>query len=162
MTTQGLTQLHVVPQNQPVNTGYHVSKVLEGSLLAAVDCKAENGNVAEKKIMPERSQKIFTQDGATTPTSKRSSHWCTKHLPGSWEKGVRSGNSSDLNPIENLPFIMKQRLDEEEPTTNLRQLESRRKKAWHQISTRALHSLVASIPSRVRKGVNLHNEYLGG
>ena len=161
MTAQGLTELHVVPKNQTVNTAYYVSEILEGSLLPAVNRKSSNGGVTEKKIVDRRSEGIFMQDGALAHTAKRTQEWCAEHLPGFWGKGGWSGNSPDLNPIENVWAIMKESLDQQEPATNLGQLERRLKKAWRDISADTLRRLVASMPSRVQKCARLRGDYVG-
>ena len=36
--------------------------------------------------------------------------WCAEHFPRFWRKVEWSGNSPDLNPIENLCSILKDRL----------------------------------------------------
>lgn len=56
---------------------------------------------------------------------------------------------------------MKESLDQQEPATSLGQREQRLKKAWIEISANTLHSLVASMPSRIQKCVQLRGDYVG-
>ena len=99
MSTEALTKLHIIPQNQTVNTEYYVSQILEGSLLTALNRSAENGAVTERKMVETRSDAIFMQDGAPSHTSRRTQNWCANHVPGFWDKATWPGNSPDLNPI---------------------------------------------------------------
>ena len=76
----------------------------------------------------------------------------------------RSGRPSTV-PVrvlsENLWAVMKESLDQQEPATSLGQREQRLKKAWIEISANTLHSLVASMPSRIQKCVQLRGDYVG-
>ena len=58
---------------------------------------------------------IFMEDGAPSHTFKRTQNWFADHVPDFWDKGLWRGNSSDLNLIEHLWWLMKQSLDEQEP-----------------------------------------------
>lgn len=159
MSAEALSELHIIPRNQTVNTEYYVSKILEGSLLPALNRSAETGTATEKKMVETKSEAIFMQDGAPSHTSKRTQNWCATHVPGFWDKETWPGNSPDLNPMENLWSIMKQSLDEQEPSTSLTQLERRLKAAWRNISADTLRDLVASMPSRVQKCAKLNGGY---
>ena len=161
MSAEALTKLHIIPQNQTVNTEYYVSQILEGSLLTALNRSAENGAVTERKMVETRSDAIFMQDGAPSHTSRRTQNGCANHVPGFWDKATWPGNSPDLNPIKKLWSILKQSLDEQEPATSLAQLERRPKAAWRNISADMLGNLVASMPSRVQKCAKLNGGYTG-
>lgn len=160
MTAQGLTELHVVPPKQTVNTAYYVSEILEGSLKPAIKRTRKTGGVTERKLVDPMSSAIFMQDGAPAHTAKRSQEWCEEHLPKFWGKGEWPGNSPDLNPIENLWALLKESLNQQEPATSLNQLERRLKKAWGEISTDTLRNLVTSMPSRIQKCVRRRGEYV--
>ena len=74
------------------------------------------------------------------------------------EKGP--GNSSDLNPIEELWAIVQKDLDKQTPATNLAQLETQLKSAWSRIQPSVLPTLVASMPNRVRKCLLVRGQYI--
>ena len=49
MSALGLTELHVVPQKQTVDTQYYTREILENSLLPSLARTASTGRVLEKK-----------------------------------------------------------------------------------------------------------------
>ena len=104
MSTEALTKLHIIPQNQTVNTEYYVSQILEGSLLTALNRSAENGAVTERKMVETRSDAIFMQDGAPSHTSRRTQNGCANHVPGFWDKATWPGNSPDESHINILVY----------------------------------------------------------
>ena len=83
------------------------------------------------------------------------------HLPNFWAKEKWPGNSPDLNPIENLWSILKQRLDELPQSNNLENLKKSLKMAWSNIDPSCLENLVAGMPNRIRKRLELEGGYIG-
>lgn len=60
------------------------------------------------------------------------------------------GNSPDLNPIENLWYIMKTRIADRKPSSKL-QLEKLLEKTWYEdISLTVIQNLVNSMPHRIK------------
>ena len=47
MSAQALTNLHVVPQKQPFGAGYHVTEILQKSLLPSLAWDTSTGSVTE-------------------------------------------------------------------------------------------------------------------
>ena len=82
MSTQGLAELHVVPQKQTVNTEYYVSEILTKTLLPALHRSSGNGPILECKMVPGMSEQIFIQDGAPAHTSKKNQEGCRLNFPG--------------------------------------------------------------------------------
>ena len=160
MSSQALTDLHVVPQKQPVDADYYVTEILEKSLLPSLTRTASNGSVLQKKMAPDMSTAIFQQDGAPAHTSRKAQEWCQENLPDFWE-AIWPPNSPDLNPIENLWGILKAELAKTEPCSNVEQLTTLLKSAWAQTKPETLQNLVASMPRRVAKCLKMKGEYIG-
>ena len=92
---------------------------------------------------------------------KKAQEWCTENLPSFWKKEEWPGNSPDLNPIENLWAIMKQRLEEVKPATTLDSLQNTLKTVWSEISPETLQNLVASMPGRIASCIKMRGGYFG-
>ena len=161
MSALGLTELHVVPQKQTVDTQYYTREILENSLLPSLARTASTGSVLEKKMVPGMSPAIFQQDGAPAHMSNEAQNWCQEKLPSFWGKSTWPGNSPDLNPIENLWGILKAELAETEPCSSTEQLTALLKSAWANIKLSTLRNLVASMPQRVSKCLALKGEHIG-
>jgi transposase len=63
--------------------------------------------------------------------------------------------SPDLNPIENLLAIMKNRL-EKVSCKNLQDLQQEIEKIWQEIPIEMIHSLISSMPNRINQCINLN------
>ena len=77
-------------------------------------------------------------------------------MSGFWAKGIWPGNSLDLNPIENLWSIL-----QDKSSTNLQQLSAILKVAWANINPSILENLVAGMPARIAKCIQLNGGYIG-
>ena len=98
MSTLVVTDLHMVPQKQLVDTGYYVIEILQKSLLPSLAWDASTCSVLTEKMMPRMSLPIIPQNGAPLHTSREAQQWCQENLEGFWGRKTWSVNSSDLNP----------------------------------------------------------------
>ena len=116
MSHQALSQLHFVEDKQMVNSSYYVDEVLRKTCMSALKRKQKIGSILKVQMLKNMSKAIFMQDGAPAHTSRKTQQWYRDNLNSFWEKAEWPGNSSDLNPIENLWSILKGKLDETEST----------------------------------------------
>ena len=78
-----------------------------------------------------------------------------------WGNGIWSGNSPDLNLIENLWPIVQQEGDLNTPAISTAQLKTQVKTVWGCIKAIVLESLVAGMLQRMRDCVALKGGYVG-
>ena len=151
MSSCAVSELHVVPQKVTINGDYYRQNILEEACLRAVHRTGKTGTILQRALVPDAEKAIFMQDGAPPHTAKRTQDWCRDNLPSFWAKGVWPGNSPDLNPIENLWAILKEKVSELPGATTADQLARQLRKAWAAISPDVLHNLVSSMPERMRQ-----------
>ena len=112
-----------------------------------------------KLLMTVRNCQIFMQDGAPCHQSKLVKKFSEKN---SIQMLELPGNSPDLNPIENLCSIMKNKVSEKHPTS-LGALQSAIKEVWvKEISSDYCCKLIESMPHRrqeVIKNKGGHTKY---
>ena len=165
MSHRGLSDLHIIPQGQTVTSHYYVEVILKQSLTSVTSSSLlrtrDSGAILERKLLPERSQAIFQQDGAPAHTSKRSQEWLKNNMPGFWTKEVWPPNSPDLNPIENLWAILQTKLDAMERVTNQKVLEKQLVLAWKEVLPEILEKVIAGMSGRISKCLKLHGDYIG-
>ena len=111
-------------------------------------------------MLENMSDFIFMQDGAPAHTAKLTQEWCRDNLNGFWEKADWPGNSPNLNPIENLWAILKERVNEKGQMTNRDQLVENLKLAWQDITPDILENLVASMPDRIQLVLEMGGDYI--
>ena len=110
--------------------------------------------ILESKILfryQNRNCSFFMQDGAPCHTSKKSMKWLKR-------AGVRvmewPGNSPDLNPIENLWHIMKNKLQDKQ-MKNLDELKAAIMGVWvNEVSPEYCRALARSMVSRCQAVIN--------
>ena len=83
--------------------------------------KPSNGehasNSAADKFRPDMSQDIFQQDESLAHTVSKTKRRCQDNFPDLGEGYIRSGNSLDLLPIENLWAIIGDKVGKMNPAT---------------------------------------------
>ena len=161
MSYRALGKLHVIPKGQMVTGKYYVEEILEKSLHSDFNRKKENGSILIRKMLPDMSAAVFQQDGAPAHHSRLAQNWLQRNIPSFWIKGIWPGNSPDLSPIENLWAIVKGKLQELEPATNEETLIKNVKEAWSQISPDTLEALIAGMPNRIKRCLQLEGGYIG-
>lgn len=97
---------------------------------------------------------FFLQDGAPCHTSKKTKKWLADNkIPlMDWP-----GNSPDLNPIENLWNIMKNKVAKEN-TSSIEKLKTAILKVWIDFSTTYLENLAFSMPKRLQDVLKCNGE----
>ena len=155
MSYTALSDLHIIPQGRTVTADYFIEEILNQTLLSSLKRKRRTGSVLTRKLLPNMSEYIFQQDGAPAHNATRTQDWCRQHLNAFWAKGTWSGNSPDLNPIENLWAIVQSTVDGMEEATNLIVLEKQLKLAWSQITPNILDTLLAVCLSELKLVLNL-------
>jgi hypothetical protein len=91
---------------------------------------------------------IFQHDGAPCHRTAAVSRWLTQQ--GMEVLGPWPGSSPDLNPIENLWTIMKQKVTEQQPTS-AESLINAIKRVWtNEITAEYCATLVSSMPARIK------------
>lgn len=143
MTAHGVSELHIVPQKTTITGQYYREQILE---------KVYEPCLRNRNVCPNPESMIFQQDGATPHTANLSQQWCEQKFPNFWKKDEWPGNSPDLNVIEKLWAILKERVYEPPYCTTRDQLIARVKKCWHEIPQDTLRALVDGYwVDRVRK-----------
>ncbi|KAI6661973.1 hypothetical protein LOD99_9642 [Oopsacas minuta] len=109
----------------------------------------QNGSVLQQAMTSKMSEIIFMRDGAPAHTAKLTQEWGKQNLPAFWQKAEWPGNSPDLNPIENLWSILKDKVEEFEQASTVNNLIKNLEKAWSGISGDVLRNMVSSMLRRV-------------
>ena len=162
-----------LPGSDPNLAQYTVKTVKHPSSLMVWSCFSYHG-VGELVILPKNemmnqynylellcdylpdsfenaSATFFMQDSAPCRTAKSVKQWlndCQVPYFSDWP-----GNSPDLNPIENLWSIVKQRLRDRD-TSSLPRLEAAIRDIWSTLSPELLQNLAESVPRRLEACLN--------
>ena len=160
MSYRALSQLHIVPPKQTINGAYYRENILEETFTNAISRNAANGSVLERSMHSNMSEIIFMQDGAPAHTANLTQKWCSEHFPNFWRKEEWPGNSPDINPIENLWSILKDKISKMENVPKIEDLISQLHKAWMEIDPIILENLVSSMPSRIKSVLDRNGDYI--
>lgn len=128
----GVSKLYFLEKGQTMNSNAYLNLLINNLPECFVDCNAE----------------VFMQDGASCHTSKVIKDWMKDYSVNVIEDWP--GNSPDLNPIENLWYIVKKELREQD-TNSLPKLKAAIEEVWNNISNDILHKLVDSVPNRLKE-----------
>lgn len=121
-----------------MNTERYIEQVLDPVVLGIY-----------RDLKGSRRYMYYQQDGASFHKSKKTLRWFSK-------EGVQlffhPPNSPDLNPIENLWSILKQRIrSRPHPPTSVDELKQAVQEAWDSITIDEINALVQSMPERVQQ-----------
>ena len=161
MSYRALSELHVVPQKQSVNSEYYISEILSKTCADALNRRAARGNVLQRRLLPDMSTAVLMQDGAPAHTAVATQQWCRDNLQAFWSKEEWPGNSPDINPIENLWSILQDEYDKLPPSTSIPSLTRNLKRAWANISPLVLDNLVSSMPRRMETVIKMKGGHIG-
>lgn len=156
MSASELTELHIVPQGTTIGAQYYVNHILKPVLLPGLARHKRSGPTTRRKLSVRRSETSFQQDGAPAHTAKLTQEWCQENLPGFLRKADWSPNSPDLNPVENLWSILKDKAFDRRPPTTMEQLRRRVLEKWQGIEVSVLRNLVHSMPDRIKNVVKVN------
>ena len=67
---RAVSQLQLAPQKTIINDQYYRDNTLDNEYLAALNRRAQKGKVFESTLMPNPSQVLLMQDGATPHKAK--------------------------------------------------------------------------------------------
>ncbi|KAI6656113.1 hypothetical protein LOD99_1446 [Oopsacas minuta] len=91
MSHQALSELHIIPQGQTVNSLYYRDEILAKTCRDAINRTENMGLISEPPMLGNMSDFIFMQDGAPAHTAKMTQKWCRDSLNGFGRKiSIRS------------------------------------------------------------------------
>ena len=132
-SVKGTGSLCILPKNTAMNAKWY-REVLQNHLLPTIEQRFGEDPM------------VFQHDGASYHNAKATKEWIQ-------DKGINiltpwPGNSPDLNPIENLWSILKNRVDKQKPT-NSGALQTLLKEEWGKVTEELSKKLVCSMPKRI-------------
>ena len=110
MSANGLSLIHIMPQGQTVDAEYYVEEILKKEVKPLLKRSKRTNEATTYKIVVNKRQFTFQEDGAPAHTSKHAQDWCLQNLPNLINSDDLQGNSPDLNPMENLFSILNEKV----------------------------------------------------
>ena len=150
MGVNGLSNLHIVPTGQTVDSNYYIENILKKELKPALNRTRLTGKINSRRMVPYPGLAVFMQDGATPHTAAATQTWCDENLPNFIRKDEWPGNSPDLNCIENLWSILDSEAYKDPRPSTMTQLRRRLLYAWRTIPQKHIVSLIHSMPNRIK------------
>lgn len=160
-SASGVSKLHFVPQGQTVNGQYYREMILAKEGLEAVQRVDEIGPISSRRLFCLMSAATFMQDSAPPHVTRENYLWLDMNFPKYWRKGEWPGNSPNLNPIENLWAIMKEKVGTLKPASTLSCLKKQLLKTWETLDESVLKNLAQSMPQRMKKVIAVKGDFIG-
>ena len=106
----GLSELHIIPPKQSVNTDYHANEILASPPYLPLSIEKLEPHLRKGNCV-QRSRKLFHTRLHSSTYRHKVTKWPSEYLTGFWAKGIWPNNSPDINPTENLLSSEQSELD---------------------------------------------------
>ena len=98
-----------MPQGQTVDAEYYVEDILEKKVKPLLKRSKRTYEATTNKMVVNKRRFSFQQDDAPAHTPKRRQDWFLQNLPNFINEDDWTGDSPDLNPMENLFSILNEK-----------------------------------------------------